>query len=200
MDEHPKHSHDRHGAKQPERFDPARALLLDDPSRLDYLPLAQICGFLAAPRGARVVDFGTGTGTFAIGLARQRPDLEVVALDEQPEMLQMLRAKPAARLANLKPVLTDGLAGLRGTADRVLALNVLHELGDDALRGLVGLLAPEGRALFVDWNAEVERPVGPPRDHVYTVAEARARLERADLIVEAEHALRYHFVLTARRR
>ena len=57
-----------------------------------------------------------------------------------------------------------------GGVERVFALNVLHELGDDALRVLVGLLRPEGVALVVDWNADVERAVGPPNDHVYGVA------------------------------
>jgi precorrin-6B methylase 2 len=31
-----------------------------------------------------VIDFGAGTGTIAVELARRRPDLEVIALDEQP--------------------------------------------------------------------------------------------------------------------
>ncbi len=99
---------DRHGARQPERFDPARAALLDDPSRFGYLPPDEIFEMLAAPAGGRVVDFGTGVGTYAIELARSRPDLEVIALDEQQEMLDLLRAKPAAqKLSNLKAVHTD---------------------------------------------------------------------------------------------
>jgi ubiquinone/menaquinone biosynthesis C-methylase UbiE len=194
------HDHSRHGAKQPERFDPARAAKLDDPARFEHLPPADVMEMLAAPQGACVIDFGTGTGTYAIEVAKRRPDLQVVALDEQPEMLDMLRAKPAAAaLKNLKPVLTDALPELQGKADRVLAINVLHELGDEALRGLVALLKPEGRVLFIDWRADVERPMGPPRDHVYNVADARKRVEGFGLAVEHQRLLSYHYVLMARR-
>jgi SAM-dependent methyltransferase len=194
------HNDDRHGAKQPRRFDPARAAKLDDPERFEYLPPAKIADLLAAPSGACVIDFGTGTGTFAIELAMRRPDLHIVALDEQPEMLNMLRAKPAsAQLKNLKPVLTDALPEYREKADRILAINVLHELGDEAMRGLVGLLKPGGLVLIVDWRADVERPVGPPRGHVYKADEARTRIQGFGLRVQHEEMLPYHYVLLARR-
>jgi ubiquinone/menaquinone biosynthesis C-methylase UbiE len=202
---HGRHAHgahgddDRHGARQPERFDPARAALLDDPSRFGHLPPDEVFEMLAAPAGGRAVDFGTGTGTYAIELARSRPDLEVIALDEQQEMLDLLRAKPAAqKLSNLKALHSNEITKLNGTADRVLALNVLHEVGDEALRAMAALLKPSGTVLVVDWNAGVERPVGPPRDHVYTVAEARERMERVGLRIEGERMFKYHYSLVAR--
>jgi 2-polyprenyl-3-methyl-5-hydroxy-6-metoxy-1,4-benzoquinol methylase len=201
-----KHKHgghggdDRHGARQPERFDPARAVLLDDPVRFDYLPPDEVFATLAAPSGGRVVDFGTGTGAYAIKLALRRPDLDVIVLDEQQEMLELLQAKPAAqKLPNLKPVHTAEIARLRGTADRVLALNVLHEVGDEALRTMAALLKSNGLLVVIDWNAGVERPVGPPRDHVYTTAEARERLAHANLQIESELIFKYHYGLVARR-
>jgi SAM-dependent methyltransferase len=188
---------DRHGARQPERFDPARAALLDDPARLEYMPPDQLIGLLDAPDNARVIDFGAGTGTLAIEIARRRPDLEVIALDEQPQMLDMLRAKPAAQaLRNLRPVLA-GEMQLESSADRILAVNVLHELGDDALKNLAGMLKPGGSALFVDWNADIERPVGPPRDHVYSPAEARRRVEGVKLRVTERQPFQYHYAFVA---
>jgi ubiquinone/menaquinone biosynthesis C-methylase UbiE len=195
---HPGHG-DRHGARQPERFDPSRAALLDDPARFEYLPPDQLITLLDPAKGARVVDFGTGTGTYAIELARHRADVEVIALDEQPQMLEILRAKPAAReLSNLKPVVTGEMA-LEGSAERVLAINVLHELGDDALKQLAAMLKPGGFALVIDWNADVDRPIGPPRDHVYSPAEARRRLEAVGLRPRDEKPLAYHYVLRASR-
>lgn len=191
----------REGAKQPERFQPHKADRLDDPSRFEYLPPEKIVALLDLPRGSTVVDFGTGTGTFAIRVAQARPDVTVVALDEQPEMLDRLRAKPeAASLANLRPALPDELPGLRGRADRVLAMNVLHELGDDALAALGSLLGPEGFVIFIDWNAEVDRPVGPPRDHVYGPREAAERLERHGYSAEILEPMPYHYVVRARPR
>ena len=152
---------------------------------------------LDAPAGARVVEFGAGTGAIAIELARRRPDLEVIALDEQQQMLDLLAAKPAAReLRNLKPTLSGEMA-LAQSAERVLAINVLHELGDEALEDLAGMLKPGGSALVVDWNAETDRPVGPPRDHVYSPAEARQRLEAAGLRATEIQPLKYHYVFVA---
>lgn len=193
------HGHDRHGAKQPEVFDPARAALLDDPARFQYLPPARIIALLEAPPSGTVVDFGTGTGAYAIPLAEQRPDLIVIALDEQPRMLDLLRAKPGAgRLKNLRPMHTDGIETIKGGADRILVVNVLHELGDDAMRQMIGLLKPGGSILFVDWNAAVDRPAGPPRDHTYSTSDAIKRLESFGLKVEPLAPLPYHFVMRAR--
>ena len=81
----------------------------------------------------------------------------------------------------------------------VTLCGMLEELqgADDA--GLGELLGPDGRALFVDWNAEVERPVGPPRDHVYTTGEARSRLEESNFRVTEERRFPYHYALIAKR-
>jgi SAM-dependent methyltransferase len=192
---------DRAGAKQPERFDPGQADMLDDASRIDYLPPEKILGLLDPPSGSLVVDFGAGTGTYAILLARARPDVTVIALDEQPAMLERLHAKPEAqRLNNLRAILPNQMKPYRGRADRVLGLNVLHELGDEALGELGSLLSAGGFALCIDWNAEANRPVGPPKSHVYTPVEAVARLERFAFSVERLDSLPYHFVLRLRLR
>ncbi len=195
------HSHepgDRHGARQPERFNPERASRLDDPTRFEYLPVREVAEALDVPAGGKLLDFGTGTGTYAIELARLRPDVEVIALDEQPEMLGLLRAKPAAsELVNLKPALPEDMAHYKGKIDRVMALNVLHELGDEALRSLKDLLKPGGAALFIDWNAEVERPAGPPADHVYSPAEGRRRLQQMGFAIRGEKLFPYHYSILA---
>ncbi len=198
---HTHHHKDRAGAKQPKRFDPARAAMLDDPARFEYLPPAGIIAALDPPNGGTVVDFGAGTGAFAIELAKRRPDLRVIAYDEQPGMLDLLRAKPdAARLGNLEPMLSDRAAEMEGTADRILAINVLHEIGDDALAQMVRMLKPGGSILFIDWDAAIDRPLGPPRDHTYSPSEARERLEKAELSVTPLKHWRYHFVFSAGRR
>ena len=44
-----RHRDSRHGAKQPEVFNPARAALLDSPDRFDYLPPDRIFAHLEAP-------------------------------------------------------------------------------------------------------------------------------------------------------
>jgi len=193
--------HDRHGARQPHRFDPARAKLLDERERFETLPPQDVFALLELTPEATVVDFGTGTGTYALELARSRPDVRVVALDEQAAMLEHLWAKlKETPLKNVEPILAPSAASeaLRGRADRVLALNVLHELGDEALGQLKGLLAPTGLAVFVDWNALVDRPVGPPRDHVYSPAEARAKLQARGLQIVRERNFLWHYAFVCR--
>lgn len=192
------HEHGREGAKQPQRFNPERAARLDDPARFAYLPVADVVALLDAPVRSTLVDFGTGTGTYAIEIARARSDLRIVALDEQPEMLELLRAKLKKNpIENVEPAANDVLPALRGRVERVLAINVLHEFGDAALADLRVLLRADGRVLFVDWNAEVERPVGPRKDHVYGPAEARARLEHAGFRVTGERLFPYQYGLVA---
>jgi SAM-dependent methyltransferase len=192
------HGASRQGARQPDQFNPARAALLDDPRRFDYLSVAQVLAMLDAPRGGVVIDFGTGTGTFSIEIAKQRSDLHVVALDEQVGMLELLRTKPEVKqLGNLEAILPDETDRFVGAADRVLALNVLHELGDDALGQIANLLKSSGVALFIDWDSSIDRPVGPPKDHTYNAAEARTRLESFDFRVEQVASTQYHFVLRA---
>ncbi|MDE2293414.1 MAG: class I SAM-dependent methyltransferase [Elusimicrobia bacterium] len=189
---------ERAGARQPHRFDPAKAARLDDPARFEWLPPEELFALLDAPRASLVVDLGTGTGAYALRLARARPDLTVAALDEQATMLDLLRSKLASEpLPNLRPVLADaaGLKSLAGRASRILAVNVLHELGDAALRSAASLLEAGGRVLFADWNAAVVRPVGPPRDHVYSPEEGESRLSGFGWTVLGRRAFRFHYAL-----
>lgn len=192
---------DRHGARQPHRFDVRRAGVLDERERFDTLPPAEVFALLDAPPAATVVDFGTGTGTYALELARSRPDLRVIALDEQPPMLDRLRAKLAEHpLQNVEPLLAETVESraLKGKVDRVLGLNVLHELGDEALDQLGALLRADGLAVFIDWNALVERAVGPPREHVYSPSEATTRLEARGFAVLRQQLFPLHYAVVCR--
>jgi cyclopropane fatty-acyl-phospholipid synthase-like methyltransferase len=193
------HRHgDREGAKQPERFDPARAARLDDPERLIYLPPARIADLLALGEGT-ALDFGAGTGAYALPLARLLPKMTILALDEQPEMLAMLQSKLAADpLPNVRPIAPDALNSLTGRIDRVLAINVLHEIGDRDLDAIPALLTTAGEAVFIDWDAEADRPVGPPAEHVYGAREAATRLERHGFQALRTVAFPYHYAIVCR--
>jgi SAM-dependent methyltransferase len=189
---------ERRGAKQKKRFDPGQAARLDDPARFRYLPPRRLFALLAAPRNATVIDFGAGTGTYAIKLAQARPDITIIAFDEQRRMLALLKKKlSAAPHSNVRPLLADakGYSTAQGRADRILALNVLHELGNAALNKMKTLLKAKGRILFVDWNGAIDRPVGPPRDQVYSPAEAARKLAKFNMKVNRKRLLRYHFAL-----
>lgn len=86
-----------------------------------------------------------------------------------------------------------------GCADRVLAVNLLHEIrGESALAEIRRLLAADGFALIVDWERGRERDCGPPDHLLYTAADADAMLRAAGFAPERIDAgLRLHFVLKA---
>jgi len=76
---------------------------------------------LGLPRGARVVDVGTGSGAIALALADERPDLRVVGTDSSAGALAVARAN-AARLG-LQVELLEGdlLEPVAGPIDAVVS-------------------------------------------------------------------------------
>jgi release factor glutamine methyltransferase len=93
---------------------------------------------LELPRGARVLDVGTGSGAVALALKHERPDLEVAGSDVSPEALAVARAngeRLALAVAWHRADLLSGGAG--GPWDAVVA-NPPY-VAEDELRAL----APE---------------------------------------------------------
>ena len=76
---------------------------------------------LALPRGARVVDVGTGSGAVALALKDERPDLEVIATDVSADALDVARAN--ARRLGLDVALLEGdlLSPVAGDVDAVVS-------------------------------------------------------------------------------
>jgi ubiquinone/menaquinone biosynthesis C-methylase UbiE len=163
-----------------EKFDPGHAGRLENPERLVELPPANVVALLDLRGDETVVDYGAGTGLYSVPIAQALPRGRVLAVEEHAALLEYLDAKVAA--AGLPPdrVVPVQTAENRvpladGAADRVFLLNVLHHICDEpaALGEIVRLLAPGGRLVVVDF-AQMDRPVGPPNDHVLSLEEARA--------------------------
>jgi SAM-dependent methyltransferase len=191
---------DQHASAPPsgprETFDPAYARRLENPERFRLLSAEAVVAFVDAPPGSIVVDYGAGTGTYAVPFAQARPDCRIIAIDIEPQLLDVLRAKPAA--AAIRAGGPDLLAEFSGTIDRVFSLHVMHYLGVDDVRRILGALAPNGRAAFVDWNADAERPSGPPKERLWGAADAEHLLGRAGFIVERTLTLPYHYAFFGR--
>ena len=127
-----------------------------------WRPLLRDRVLAGVPEGGRVVDVGAGTGTLAIALAAARPDVEVVAVDGDPEALDIARAKPGAEAVQWVEGLAGDLALADGSADAAVMSLVLHHLSPAtkrrALADLARVLRRGGQLHVADW--------GRPRDPV----------------------------------
>lgn len=74
-----------------------------------------------APRNARVLDVGTGSGCIAISIERERPDLFVVSVDKSVDALAVANANRARLQSNVRLAASDLLSGLRGDFDVVVS-------------------------------------------------------------------------------
>lgn len=108
------------------------------------------------PEAGVAVDVGSGTGTFSIELAGLRRDVTVIAIDGDPESIELARRKPGS----------DGVSWIKGmatelpledeSADVVSMSLLLHHLNADgkrgALREAMRILRPGGYLHVADWG------------------------------------------------
>ncbi len=123
------------------------------PLRWIYRSLARDVA-AAAPRGATVLDVGTGPAVLLAELARLRPDLKLIGIDLSPDMV-------AAAARNLAPhaprasVQVGDVANLSlgdGSVDLVVSSLSAHHWEDPAAASgeLARVLRPGGRAFIYD--------------------------------------------------
>ncbi|HEX7300802.1 MAG TPA: peptide chain release factor N(5)-glutamine methyltransferase [Solirubrobacteraceae bacterium] len=74
----------------------------------------------AMPRGARVVDVGTGSGAVALALKDERPDLRVLATDVSADALDVARANAQRLDLDVEFLRADLLEGI-GVVDAVVS-------------------------------------------------------------------------------
>jgi ubiquinone/menaquinone biosynthesis C-methylase UbiE len=108
------------------------------------------------PTEADIADVGAGTGTFAIGLAAAAPTAAVVAIDGDPEVLAIARAKQSAAVVEWKQGLAGALPLGDGSCDRVAMSLLLHHLDAGGKRAALAeahrVLRPGGRLHIADWG------------------------------------------------
>jgi len=177
---------------------------LDDPERKTWLPVDEVAKALGIQPGQDIADVGAGTGYFALPFAAAAGTGGwVAAVDMQPEMLALLRDKPAeAGAAAIASVLgTATKTGLASSAfDLVFLGNVWHELDDlDAVIAEARrLVRPGGRIAILDWRKDVTQPPGPPLDHRIAEGAVLERLRSQGISAGAKHVGKYSYlVLTA---
>ena len=111
-----------------------------------------------AHHGDRVLDVGVGTATLAIGLADRYPNIDIVGLDGDPQVLSIARRKVAASGRDV--TLVEGFAqsppfGAASFDHAVSSLFFHHLTRTDklqTLRSLRRLLKPGGQLHIADWG------------------------------------------------
>jgi SAM-dependent methyltransferase len=132
-----------------------------------------------------VVDLGAGTGFFSLPLARVVTRGTVLAVDIQPEMLDMIRERVRAeKITNIETILaseTDPHLPV-DSVDLVLLVDAYHEFSypREVMQHVVAALRPQGRVVLVEYRAEDPR-VSIKALHKMTVRQARREMSAVGL-------------------
>ncbi len=123
------------------------------------------------PAGGTIADVGAGTGTLAIALIRAAPGAELVAIDGDPEALEIAAGKEGAAAVEWKRGLAGELPLADGSCDRVTMSLLLHHLDAAGKRAALAeahrVLRGGGRLHIADWG----RPQDPlMRAGLFTLA------------------------------
>jgi ubiquinone/menaquinone biosynthesis C-methylase UbiE len=181
-------------------FNIKKASKLDSEGRIKELRPYELLKDVAGVTNSMVcIDFGSGTGTFALPMAQcVGNEGKVYAVDNSAEMLEHIQQKKPP--PNLTLVQRDvGRTGLDSQiADLCLLAFILHEVKvpsyimGEAFR----LLKPEGKVLVVEWKADLDSP-GPPRKRRITKEQVEQLFRQAGLSsIEYIDWSRNHYVAT----
>lgn len=130
-----------------------------------------------------VADIGAGTGYFSFPISARVPDGKVLAVDIQPEMLEIIESRKAAgqnpdSWANIETVLgTEDDPNLPANAvDLILMVDAYHEFAYPREMGeaMARALKPGGRIALVEYR--LEDPSVPIKT-LHKMSEAQAKKE-----------------------
>ena len=147
-------------------FNIKQAQKLENPGRIkDLRPQELLKDVAKITGGDTCVDFGSGTGMFALPMAELLGSKgKVYAIDNSLEMLSHIRAKnpPNNLILIHSDVKRTGLDSQ--IADICLLAFILHEIKEpgNLIAEAFRLLKPDGRLVVVEWKAEFDKP-GPPQ-------------------------------------
>lgn len=106
-----------------------------------------------------VADIGAGTGYFSFRLAPLVPKGKVLAVDIQPEMLEIIKSlEKEKNITNVEPVL-GGISNPNlpnQSVDLALMVDAYHEFAypREMMEGIVRALKPGGRVVLVEYRGE----------------------------------------------
>jgi predicted methyltransferase len=156
------------GASPPAKRQPANVMSFEGASWLEREGRAEtekpevVLAAMELRQGMTVAEIGAGTGFFSRRLAKAiGPQGKVLAVDIQPEMLDLLKTYAAKEgITNIVPILgteTDPKLSVQGV-DRILLVDVYHEFQkpEPMLAHIRESLAPGGTVTLVEYRLEGE--------------------------------------------
>jgi SAM-dependent methyltransferase len=164
------------------------AQVFDDPARDAWQKPLEVIRSLKLAPNATVADIGSGTGYFAVRLAKALPQGRVYGVDTESDMVNYLaeraRREGLANVVSLAGAPDD--PGLPSKVDLVLLVNVYHHIGgrERYFRKLGESLAPGGRVAVIDFT--LESPHGPPRRARIPAEQVKAEMARAGYAITEE--------------
>ena len=186
--------HHEHRFKDAERW--ARAF--DDPERDAWQKPDEVIRALALPPDAVVADIGSGTGYFAVRLARAVPRGHVYGADLEPDMVKYLaergRREAITNLTAVQAAPDD--PRLPRPVDLVLLVDTYHHVAERPayFARLRRSLKPDGRVAIIDFLPDA--PAGPPRHARIPAAFVKEEMGRAGYGLAGEHTfLPYQYFL-----
>lgn len=172
--------------------------IFDDPERDAWQKPEEVIRALKLTPDAAVVDIGSGTGYFAVRLARALPRGRVFGADLEPDMVRYLNERAAREKL---PNLTSHVAApddprIPQPVDLTLVVNTYHHIRDRQryFSRLKKSLKPQGRIAIVDFKPD--SPVGPPKRHRIAANAVADEMTRAGYALDASpDFLPYQYVL-----
>jgi precorrin-6B methylase 2 len=106
-----------------------------------------------------VADIGAGTGYFTFRISPLVPQGKVLAVDVQPEMLELINfVKTQEKITNVEPILgtIDNPNLPASTVDLALMVDAYHEFQypQEMMQGIVKALKPGGRVVLLEYRQE----------------------------------------------
>ena len=164
-----------------------------------FLDPAKILKEMRLRRNMTAVDFGCGSGGWAIPLAKELEEGKVIAIDILEEPLSALRARAKLeKILNIEMVLANAEKGtdlFENSADLVLMTNLLFQCEDrkKVLEEGKRVLKNSGKILVIDWN--LESFMGPKEGRI-TPEDVKTLAQEVGLKTKKEFkASSYHYGL-----
>jgi precorrin-6B methylase 2 len=132
---------------------------LERPDRATEEQPQKLVAALALNPTDTVADVGAGTGYISQLLAQQVPQGKVLAIDLQPEMIELLKKRiTKAKIVNIEPRLsTEQSPGLPlNSIDLAVMVDAYHEFGfpQEMMTNIVAALKPGGRVVLAEYRGE----------------------------------------------